>query len=259
MYTLKNYVQVSSLEEAYELRCANRNNVILGGNLWAKMGALNLETGIDLCQLSLDTIEETDEEFRIGCMCSLRDLEVHPSMHQIFNGAFKEALRHIVGVQFRNTATVGGSIFPRYGFSDVLTMFASLDSYVELYNGGIVPIQSFINMRMDNDILVRMIVKKDGRKVSYQSHRMSETDFAVVNCAVSKKDGLYTIVLGATPLKAKVVDQIQLRDDSLDEDIDVVLEQFRFGNNQRGSAEYRKIIAKVLIKRAVKEINEVAV
>lgn len=49
-------------------------------------------------------------------------------------GAVRESLRHIVGVQFRNLATVGGSIFGRFGFSDVLTMFLALDSW-----GGAVP------------------------------------------------------------------------------------------------------------------------
>ena len=44
---------------------------------------------------------------------------------------FKESLCHIVGVQFRNCATVGGSIYGRYGFSDVLTMFLGMDTWVE--------------------------------------------------------------------------------------------------------------------------------
>ncbi|MFQ7552525.1 MAG: FAD binding domain-containing protein [Blautia marasmi] len=47
-------------------------------------------------------------------------------------GAIRESLRHIVGVQFRNCATVGGSIWGRFGFSDVLTMLLALDTEVEL-------------------------------------------------------------------------------------------------------------------------------
>lgn len=44
----------------------------------------------------------------------------------------KESLRHIVGVQFRNLATVGGSLWGRFGFSDVLTLLLALDAQVEL-------------------------------------------------------------------------------------------------------------------------------
>ena len=83
----------------------------------------------------------------------------------------KEALRHIVGVQFRNLATVGGSIFGRYGFSDVLTMFLVMDSYVELYAGGIVPLREFSQRGYDRDVLVRMIVKKEPARFVYSSVR----------------------------------------------------------------------------------------
>ena len=40
----------------------------------------------------------------------------------------REAVRHIVGVQFRNCATVGGSVYGRFGFSDVLTLLLALVS-----------------------------------------------------------------------------------------------------------------------------------
>lgn len=259
MIVMKNYVQAASLEEAYALNKKSKKNAILGGNLWRKMGIANIATGIDLCNLSLDTIEETEEEYRIGCMCSLRDLEVNASMHKEFSGAIKESLRHIVGVQFRNTATVGGSIFPRFGFSDVLTMVAALDSYVELYQGGIVPIKEFISMKPDDDILVRLIIKKDGRKAAYQTHRMTETDFGVLTCAVSCKDGTYTVVLGARPQKAKIVDNVELKDAKDEAQVDAfvqqVVEQVTFGSNMRGSAKYREALAKVLIKRAILELN----
>ena len=260
MFTMKNYVQATSLEEAYALKKKSKKNSILGGNLWMKMGSRNMMTGIDLCNLSLDQVVENEEEHRIGCMCSLRELEVNKSLNETFGGSFREAVRHIVGVQFRNTATVGGSIFPRFGFSDVLTIFAALDTDVELYHGGCVPIKQFISMKPDDDILVNMVVKKDGRKVSYQSHRMTETDFAVLTCAVSCLDGKYMVVLGATPHKAQIVDNVELADPSSEDEVAVfaenVVQQIRFGSNMRGSAEYRKEIAKVLIKRAVKELNK---
>lgn len=259
MFTMRNYVQVESLEQAYELRKKSKKNVILGGNLWSKMGSASLMNGIDLCNLSLDQIEETEEEYRIGCMCSLRDLEVNESLEKEFMGSFKEALRHIVGVQFRNTATVGGSVFPRFGFSDVLTIFAALDTQIELYGAGLVPIKEFVDQKVDQDILVHVIVKKDGRKVSYQTHRMTETDFGILTCAVAKKEDKYTVVLGARPQRAKIVDNLELKDheneEELDRFLDETVDQFSFGSNMRGSAEYRKAIAKVLIKRAIMEVN----
>ena len=118
MLTIKEFRKVSSIEEAYELN-QKKTNRIIGGMLWLKMQTGNVNIAIDLSGLNLDTIKETDTEFKIGAMTTLRDLELHAGLNQYTNNSMKEAMRHIVGVQFRNLATVGGSIYGRYGFSDV--------------------------------------------------------------------------------------------------------------------------------------------
>ena len=81
-------------------------------------------------------------------------------------------------MQFRNCATIGGSIFPKLGFSDVLTAFLACDTQVILYKKGEVPLREFIYIPTDNDILTHLYVKKDGRKTAYESFRMTETDYA---------------------------------------------------------------------------------
>ena len=159
MITIRNYKKAESLEEAWRLN-QQKSNRIIGGMLWLKMGKGTVQTAIDLSGLSLDQIEETEGEIRIGCMVSLRQLELHAGLDAYTGGAMKEALRHIVGVQFRNLATAGGSIFGRFGFSDVLTMFLAMDSYVELYKGGIVPMREFAGGGFDRDVLVRILVRK---------------------------------------------------------------------------------------------------
>ena len=159
MLKIKNYVKAESLEQAYELN-QKRTACVLGGMVWLKMGNRVVTTAIDLSGLGLDTITETESEFVIGCMTPLRDLELHQGLHTYTKGAIRESLRHIVGVQFRNCATVGGSIWGRFGFSDVLTMLLALDTEVELFKGGRVCLSDFVKMPKDRDILVRIIVKK---------------------------------------------------------------------------------------------------
>ena len=105
--------------------------------LWLRLGKGSINTAIDLCDLGLNTIEETEEQFSIGAMATLRDIELHEGLNTYTGGAVANAVKDIVGVQFRNMATVGGSIWGRFGFSDVLTVFLALDSYVELCKGGI--------------------------------------------------------------------------------------------------------------------------
>ena len=136
MHTIRNYIMAESLEQAWELNQKGRNNIIIGGNLWLKMGRRNIINAIDLSSLGLDKIEEDEGGFRIGCMATLHDIETHEGLNKEFQNLFKEAVRHIVGVQFRNCATIGGSIFPKLGFSDVLTAFLACDTQVILYKKG---------------------------------------------------------------------------------------------------------------------------
>ena len=259
VFTIKKYVLADDLSEAYALKKKNKNNVILGGNLWLRMGDRSIQNGIDLSRLPLDQLEEEGDSFCIGCMCNLRELETNKELNSYFQGAIREALRHIVGVQFRNCATVGGSLFPRFGFSDVLTIMLALDSYVELYDRGVIPMKEFAALPVDDDILTTVFIKKDNRRVSYQSHRITETDFAVLTCAVSCYEGNYSVVLGARPKQALLIDQVPLTDpwnaDEVEEFINQVVAQVEFGSNMRGSKEYRQALAKVLIRRGIEEVR----
>ena len=185
MISIRTYVKAESLEQAYELN-QKKSARILGGMIWMKMGSAKIQTAIDLSDLGLDTIEETEEAFVIGAMTSLHDLECHEGMHDYTDGAMKESLRHIVGIQFRNVATVGGSIVGRFGFSDVLTMFLALDSYVELYHRGIVPMSEFARMKRDNDVLVHVIVKKKPLETAHVRTGKSVLVFRLLKYTVFK-------------------------------------------------------------------------
>lgn len=252
MFKAREYVKAVSLDEAWQIN-QKKSSVIVGGMMWLKMSSLTKGTIIDLSGLGLDKIEETEEEFRIGCMCTLRQLELNEELNRRFNGVFKECTKHIVGVQFRNGATVGGSIFGRYGFSDVLTCLMALDTKVELYKGGIVSLEEFAKMPYDRDILVRIIIKKDGRKVSYVTQRRTKTDFPLIACAASKLDDTWYFSVGARPGKAALVTVKGKAADGK-----AAAEQFCYGDNVRGSGEYREELAKVYLSRLIKEIEEEA-
>lgn len=253
MLEIKEYVRVKTLEEAYELNQKKRN-VIIGGMHWLKMSKAGVGTAIDLSGLGLDKITETDAGFEIGCMVSLRDLELHEGLNTYTNGAVKDAVKDIVGVQFRNTATVGGSIYGRFGFSDVLTVFLAMEAYVECYNAGIIPLDEFAKMKADRDILVKLIVKKVPLKIAYMAQRHARTDFPILACGVGITEGKIRVAVGARPYKASVVlcDFLEdLNEDTVKDFAENTAKEFKYGSNMRASGEYREKIAKVLIKRAL--------
>ena len=260
MITIQKYVRAQSLEEAWELNQSKRNRII-GGMLWLRLGSGSVNTAIDLSGLGLNTIEETDEEFSIGAMVSLRDLEMHEGLNSYSCGAVKNAVKDIVGVQFRNMATVGGSIWGRFGFSDVLTVFLALDTYVELYKGGIMSLEEFASMRADNDILVRIMVKKTPGKAVYTSMRNQRTDFPVLACAVSCLDGEYRLSVGARPARARVFRDEKgilaggITEQSAKDFAQYVGKTVHTGSNMRGSAVYRSHLVKVLTERSLQELG----
>lgn len=260
MLTIREYKQAATLEEAWQLN-QKRPNRVLGGMLWMRLSKGNVQTAIDLSALGLDTIEEIETEFRIGAMVSLRQLELHEGFTAYSEGANKEALRHIVGVQFRNLATVGGSVFGRFGFSDVLTLLLVMDSYVELYKGGIVPLADFVNMPYDRDILVRVIVKKTAAHYSYKSVRISKTDFPVLTCAAALTQEGVQAAVGARPAKAALVkDAEQLATLPMTAEKAQAFAEYAAGllpteTNPRGSAAYRKHLIKVLTARCLTELG----
>lgn len=253
MITIKRYVRAESLDQAYELN-RSRSNRIIGGMLWMKMGNKNIQTAIDLQDILSNEIKETPDAFSIGAMTSLHDMEIHEGLNKYTNGAVRESLRHIVGVQFRNGATVGGSVYGRFGFSDVLTMLMALDTQVVLYKRGVISLEKFVQLPYDNDILMSIVIKKVPIRTAYSSVRNSKTDFPVLTCAVSFLKGEQRVVIGARPQKAVVVRGDENTASAEGEKLagllaDKAAGEVRVGSNMRASAEFRSHLVKVLTKR----------
>jgi CO/xanthine dehydrogenase FAD-binding subunit len=253
---ITNYVKAESLEQAYQLN-QKRANLILGGMLWTKMKNRRIQNAIDLSGLGLDTIEETDDAYLIGAMVTLRQLEQHPGIAALTQGAARDSVKDIVGVQFRNLATVGGSLYGRFGFSDVLTFFMAAGASVELYKRGILSVEEFAKLPYDNDILVRAILPKTPQRIVYLSQRNTKTDFPVLTCCVSVRGDEVLTSIGARPMRAVLFRDEQgilaqgITKESAEAFGSYIKDHVKTGSNMRGSAQYRSILAQVLTRRAL--------
>lgn len=260
MFQLDDYVSVNSLDQAYDLLMKDSNNTILGGLLWMKMGKKHYHTGIDLSNLGLDRIRETDRTIEIGSMTSLRQMETDGLLENWFGLLFRQAFQYIVGVQFRNCATLGGSIYPRFGFSDVLTTLLLLDARIELFQSGVIPLEQFLSGSRPKDVLVRVIIEKKKWQTQYQCQRHSATDFPVVSVAVGRSGESWHICSGARPGRAKrALKTEQLFSAVPDENEinhagDKLVEELSFGTDNRAAGAYRQMLASVYFKRGVQHI-----
>lgn len=263
MFTMRNLVQPDTLEEAYQILTEKRNNTILGGCAFLKMGKKKISTGIDLSRLMLNDIREQDGFIEIGAMSTLRDVETHPLLQEHFSGVLPKSVRDIIGVQFRNGVTVGASVYSKYGFSDLLTALLTLETEVELYKAGRMPLSDFLAKPKEKDFLVRLWLKKAEQQASFLSFRNSASDYSVINVAVSRLDKQWKIAVGSRPSKAALafnaargLAQDGPAIDEIEQAALITSEELSFGTNSRGTAAYRKALCRVLVKRGIMEVLE---
>ena len=259
MLSIGQYVRAQSLEEAYTL-CQKKSSVVLGGILWLKMQNRTVGTAIDLCDLGLEGIEETEEEFRIGAMTSLRALETHSGLNAYTGGAMARCLGSIVGVQFRNLATIGGSLYGRFGFSDPLTLLMALGAKVELYHRGVLELEEFAALPFERDILVRVILPKTTKGAVYLSQRNTATDFPVLTFAAARRPEGLVCALGARPGKARLFRDEEgilaggITPESAETFGRWLADQAALGHDLRAGEEYRRRICRVLARRGLLEL-----
>ena len=106
-------------------------------------------------------------------------------------------------------------------------------------------------------------------KCSFQTVRKTTTDYAILNLVLSKTtEDNYKLVLGATPKRALIAEKTsellnKLKKDKSDriiseeefEDIfKILFQEIEFQTNMRGTEEYRKLISKSMLKKALKEV-----
>ena len=261
MFSFKNYLAVTTLEEAYNELLKNKKNIVLGGTSYLRMGNVSYNTAIDLSNLDLNYIREEGEYIYIGAMTSFRDLETNEITQKIFDGILDKCVRGIIGVQFRTNVTVGATVFSKYGFSDLIPTLLSMGATVVLYNGGEISLEDYLKEEgLRRDILVEVKVRKDGRG-SFQSIRKSKTDYAITNVCVTKTEAGIRAAIGVRPGKAvlsyramDILNSNEITDEIIDKACEAMSEEISFGSNMRGTGEYRRAVSKNLLKRAIKEV-----
>lgn len=261
MFTVGQLVQPDTVAEAYRILTEKKDAAVLGGCAFLRMSSRTIGTAIDLSHLNLEKITEHADSFEIGAMTTFRMLETDPGLNKFFDRLLAEAVKPIIGVQFRQAVTVGATVFSKYGFSDLITALLALDTDVELAHGGRMSLEAFLNRPYEKDLLIRVWIRKDSRRAAYQSFRNSASDFPILTAAVSLLNGQGRIIVGARPLKAAIavkasqeLGRLDLNSQRIVEIASLTAGEMAFGANMRGSAEYRQELCKVLVKRAVTEV-----
>lgn len=257
----KKYVRPQSFGEAIKILNEENGSRIIGGTTFLRLSKKEFNIAIDLTDLELNYIKETDEAVIIGAYTSLRELETNEIIKRNFGNLFEKSVKNIIGIQFRNLTTIGGSVYGRFGFSDVITALSVLDCTIHFANHGDMKLDDFVIEGKHKDIIKYIEIKKNNPKTSYQMLRKSDADFPTLTTAVSKTDKI-KIAIGSRPkvaahaLKAeKFINENELTDENILKAAEICSTELEYDTDIRSSKEYKLEVVKVLVKRALMEVK----
>ncbi len=250
MLRFASYKRPETLEEAYAIIQRSPRARVLGGGAWLRLGRSPLPVAVDLTDCHVDAIEEAGESWRIGAYATLRQMERHEGLNASCAGVLARSVERIVGVQFRAGATVGGSVFGRFGFSDVCCALLALGAEVEFAGAGRMPLAGFLaEPGRRRDVLACIYVPRRAVRAGYADVRRAATDIPVLNACAVLDGAVWRVAVGARPGRARLV-AAEAGDAAADAIAEAVA-ALPFGGNMWASAAYRAQVAPVLARRAM--------
>ena len=253
-----NYYKAPSVEEAYKMLQANPKNAIVAGGLWMKKTGLSYDTLIDLSECGLDKITEDKENIYVGGMVTLREFETNPAINKLFSGATAFAVREIMGPAFRNMATIGGSIFGRFPFSDVIAGLLPLDVKVRLYPEQEMTLEELVNFKGKiNGIIKEIVIKKEEGKGYFKKVKTTALDFPMLNISIVKRNGKNYIAVGSRPATAALAYKAMEEADKGDfvKAGEAAANELMYLDSSNISKEYRQDLVKVYVRRGLEEVK----
>ena len=252
----KSFLRVSSLEEAYKLIKESPRNKIVAGGLWLKKGNADVDTLIDLSLLGLDKIEEKKDYIEVGAMVSERQFEQCELIPEIA----REAVKSIMGPAFRDIATIGGSVYGKYGFSDVITGLLGYKVELVFYPDATISLFDYVNKPgFFEGILTHIRIYKENLKGFFKKVGITALDYPIVNVSVTKGKE-YRIAVGSRPLVGnrclKAEAYLNEGGKNLEKAAEIAVEELKFSDSISTKGDYKKHLALTYVRRGLEEVNK---
>ena len=234
-----------------------------------------IEVLIDLGHLGLDRIEATDDGLTVGSTAKFADLDGAEAVNSSpAFGAVKDALRY-PPAQIRNLGTVGGCIGASAPLYDLPASLIAMDAEVNILGAGgsrSVPLGDFFvglfeNVLTTGELItdVRIPGSAGSTSSAFLKLETNANDLAIVNVAVRITRGAEgecldsRIIIGGgigeTYFRSSAgessLNGAELNEQNFAAAADAVAGEIEPVSDHRGSAEYRRHIAKVYTRRAL--------
>lgn len=269
-----------SFEEACSLLTEYDTKAISGGTALTtlmKERVFQPETLVNLRGLQGDHsyIERQDETLRIGALTTLREIETSPLVRETVP-VVSETLSEVASIRVRNVATIGGNLAHSDPDLDLPPVLAGLDAEIVIHGPDgerVRNIKEFIKGYYHTDLEPNELVKavhipiEEGHSATYIKHRsLSEADWPCVGVTAQIGPGpdatpeVYMNSVADTPIfhveNLAEVFADGVTDESIEAAGDLAMEQCDPIGDARGSAWYKRQMAKEITQRAIRAVVE---
>jgi aerobic carbon-monoxide dehydrogenase medium subunit len=244
-------LQPATLGEALSHLDAEDARPLSGGTalmLMMKAGVLRPKRLVSLARLRLDHIE-ANGALRIGAMTTLRAVETSEAVRKGWP-VIARALRTLSNVRVRNVATLGGALAHADPHMDLPPLLAALGARVLLQGKQgtrTVPVEELYAGYLENtleraELITHVEIPAMGkRRAAYlKCTTRSADDWPAVGVAVVLGDENRIFVSAATDRPTRLPDEASI-------------ESLRIEGDLHGSADYKKQLLRVYLKRAIHE------
>jgi len=284
MLNLKEYHRPKDLAEAIALlQRKQTRTVALGGGTWLVGEApRDVEAVVDIADLGLNRILAEGNLMRIGAAVTHQQLVESELLHASALRVISQTAHAMSSLNIRNRATIAGAIVTADAASPLVTALLACDAEVVLAGAKdktkqgddpsdfwkVLPLAGFLTYRrqiLDEGTLIteiRMPLPSPDTRSHYARVARTPRDYPIV-CAVAAfamKDGIagrVRIAVGgvaATPIRLSRLEfglEKKPLADWLDSELDAQMALIDPPSDWLGSAEYRKEMARVLVRRAI--------
>ncbi|MBI3927416.1 MAG: FAD binding domain-containing protein [Armatimonadetes bacterium] len=233
---------------------------------------------VDITRLGLDYIEETEEQIRIGATATMQKVAISPQVASLAGGLLSRATCDGWPLPVRNAATIGGNLASAGPWADTPPALLALDAVavvVDKNGEKRIPLQDFFldyrKTAIGTGLLKEIVIPKPGAATRGLFMKLGRTsvDQAMVNVGVLVEfDGSrccrkVRIALGAVtgrPSRVKQVEELlvdrPLEETLIEKAVKLVTELVEPVLDFRASADYRREMSGVLLRRALRMLAQ---
>lgn len=273
------YFEPTDINEAIGIlnKYGNKAKIIAGGlDLIPRMRHREINPEYLVCIQSIRGGNYIDENvsggLRIGALTNLRSVEISPVVQDNYPVLY-EAVHQIASVQVKTTGTMVGNLCVASPASDIAPALFVLDAKLKVagYSSErVIPVDAFfigVNQtslkpgEVVTEILIPKLADSTGSafyRLSWTTENIAKVNVAAIITLHENKCREIKIALGSvspTPIRTKKAEdtlrgqQINLK--IIEQAAQIASEEIQPITDIRATAEYRKEIAKVLVKRAI--------